>query len=486
MNYSDTIAAIATPAGEGGIAVIRISGPEARSIAERVFRARSGKGVADFRGYSTHYGFIVDPYSAVASGSIGAPEEEEALDDALLTVFRSPRSYTGEDVCELSCHGGSSTARRVLDVVLQAGARSAEPGEFTQRAFLNGKMDLAQAEAVADLIRARTESARRLARRQLDGQLSRAVAQLKEDLIGILAAIEVTIDFSDEVGELDNGEIASRLLESHRDLVRLQHSAGVGRILRDGISVAIVGRPNVGKSSLLNALLRCDRAIVTAVPGTTRDTIEESVTISGLPIALVDTAGMRETRDDVERIGVERSRDALIAADVALYVLDCEAGVTPEDVALVGTVQQAARQVVVWNKRDLVDDSNLEGLLREAPALLGMKEASSVAVSASAGTGIEALEDEIVRPYLSVSPVGETALADPIGSAVAHAARHLHALESARKSIWHALDTARAGMPGDFTAIDIRGALDSLGLITGETVTDDIIHRIFKDFCVGK
>src|SRR5579871_5477879 len=263
MRQEDTIAAVATPPGEGGIAIVRVSGPEARAVAGRLFRPQRGGDPRAFPGYSVHYGLFVDPQS------------NEAADDGLLLMFHAPHSYTGEDMVELSCHGGRTATAAVLRLALQAGARPAEPGEFTQRAFLNGRLDLAQAEAVADVIRARTEAARRLARRQLEGALSQAVAALKDELTGILAAIEVTIDFSDEVGELDYAALEARIADVAASLDRLLATAGRGRILREGLRVAIVGRPNVGKSSLLNALLRAERAIVTPIAGTTRDTVEE-------------------------------------------------------------------------------------------------------------------------------------------------------------------------------------------------------------------
>jgi tRNA modification GTPase len=480
----DTIAAIATAPGEGGIAVIRISGPSAPSIAASVFRPKFGGDVALFAGYTVHYGVITDICRAAA------------VDDALLTVFRAPRSYTGEDICEIACHGGSATTGAVLDLVLRAGARIALPGEFTQRAFLNGRMDLAQAEAVADLVRARTESARKLARRQLDGDVSRAAAAIRSDLIGIVAAIEVTIDFSDEVGDLHYPEIRDRLNRAMLDIIRLLNSAGRGRILREGLSVAIVGRPNVGKSTLLNAMLRSERAIVTPIPGTTRDTIEESVAIRGLPVVLTDTAGIRETDDAVERIGVERAKEVISTSDIALLVLDAADGITPDDISSAHLIREARETsacegesnncIIVWNKRDLVEPRVLDRLVLEAPSHLGLEGKHTLSVSAANRAGIEQLEEALVAPYLSNVDAESPSSADPIESVVVSNARHAQALEDARVNLTHAVQSAHDEMPGDFIALDVRGALDALGQITGETVTDDIIHRIFKDFCVGK
>ncbi len=487
--HEDTIAAIATARGEGGIAVIRISGPSAASVAASVFRPRSKSEVKQYAGYSVHYGMITDS----AQGAI--------VDDALLTVFRAPRSYTGEDVCEIACHGGSASTGIILELVLKAGARIALPGEFTQRAFLNGRMDLAQAEAVSDLVKARTESARRLARRQLDGDVSRAAASIREDLVGIVAAIEVTIDFSDEVGDLNYAEINERLDNTIVDIDRLRNTRGKGKILRDGLNVAIVGRPNVGKSTLLNAMLRSERAIVTPIPGTTRDTIEESVAIRGIPVLLTDTAGIRETDDAVERIGVERAKAVIANADLSLMVLDASNGVCPDDVLAAQLVRNAwdndaltsgvrnyglNRCIVIWNKCDLVDQQELERLSQVTPLGFEPGLLPVMRVSAATNTGIEELEEAVIAPYACNSDEGSFSNADPIASVVVSNARHSQALDAARESLIHAVQSARSAMPGDFIALDVRGALDALGHITGETVTEDIIHRVFKDFCVGK
>jgi tRNA modification GTPase len=470
MLKTDTIAAVATPPGEGGIAVVRVSGPEARRIAARVFRPGRGGDPASFPGYSVHYGEFVD----AAAG--------EVADDGLLTIFHAPHSYTGEDVIELACHGGRMTTARVLQLTLAAGARLAEPGEFTQRAFLNGRLDLAQAEAVADVIRARTESARRLARRQLEGALSQAVAALKDELIGILAAIEVTIDFSDEVGELEYESLTVRIAAARAEVERLLTTAERGRILREGLRVAIVGKPNVGKSSLLNALLRTERAIVTPIAGTTRDLVEETANVGGIPIVLVDTAGIRETADVVERIGVARAENAAADADVVLFVLDSTTGVTEEDRVVAQQLKQTGREIlhvlIVLNKCDAVSPA-------EAAAAGPFKHdlpfpyEGIAHVSALTGQNMDVLEQMLIRV------VSGNGGADEASVMVANT-RHREALEAALASLREAERTAVQRLPGDFIAIDVRGALDSLGLITGETVTDEIIHRIFHDFCVGK
>ena len=469
----DTIAAIATPPGEGGIAIIRVSGPDALGIAGRVFRAGRGTdGSPDYAGYTVRYGRFVEP------------EGEQAVDDGLLTVFRAPRSYTGEDTLELSCHGGRATSTRVLELTLRAGARLADPGEFTQRAFLNGRMDLAQAEAVADVIRARTERARRVARRQLDGALSQDIAQIKDELIGILAAIEVTIDFSDEVGELDHGAILERIRVARQRVQRLLRTAERGRILREGLRVAIVGRPNVGKSSLLNKLLRTERAIVTPIAGTTRDLVEESASVGGIPVVFVDTAGIRETQDEVERIGVARAQTAAANADVALLVLDGAAGVLGDDIVLADQIaaSEGGKTLVVLNKSDLLPLSERHALEQKVKKEFPAAFTACVSLSAQTGDGLDALEAALVR-LAGAEESGETSDAD---SVIVASQRHQQALASAHASLTHAEQTTTLQLPGDFIAIDVRGALDQLGLITGETVTDDIIHRIFRDFCVGK
>ena len=456
-----TVAAIATALGPCGIGVIRISGPEAVAIASRIFKSPSRKVAADFSSHTVHY------------GSLANPDGGEPVDEVLLTVFRAPASYTGEDVVEISCHGGAVTLRRALEAAFAAGARPAGPGEFTKRAFLNGRLDLAQAEAVNDLIRARTNDAQRLALRQLGGALSAEVSRITESILSILSRIEAAVDFPDDVKEPDYFALASEIEEAVASLDRLIASSDRGRIYREGITLAIVGRTNVGKSSLLNALLRQTRAIVTPIPGTTRDVIEEAINIGGIPVVAADTAGLRAASDEIERIGVELTERTMAAAGIVLVVLDASTGVTEEDREIVRRAGPAA--LVVLNKIDTVPDEERDEAVRRAAEELS----GAVPVSALTGSGIEQLEDAIARIVLG----GEVGLGE--GVFVTNL-RHKQALVAARESLSSALDTIQQGMPVDFLSVDLIAARMSLGDITGDTASGDLVGRIFQDFCIGK
>ncbi len=444
----ETICALATPPGTGGIGVIRVSGPSAFALVDAVSRRSK---CASGHGHTLHRNAILD-----ADGSV--------LDDVLLSVFRAPRSYTGEDVVEISAHGSSLILGQILARLLESGARLAKPGEFTRRAFLNGKMDLAQAEAVSDLITAQTAQAQRLARRQSEGRLSQAVTSIRGEVLGVLAQIEATIDFPEEVGELNTVRCEAELDAAQAKIVGLLATADQGIITREGLSVVLAGRPNVGKSSLLNALLRSNRAIVTAVPGTTRDILEEILNLNGIALRISDTAGLRETEDEVERIGVARTRDSITGADLVLLVLDAATGETPEDAALRQSIADRPH-LVVWNKWDLSAQDALPG-------------DGSVAVSALSGWNLDALEAAIMQKTLGNAGGTENAL-------VTHA-RHKQAVEAASAQISEAAQSLRSGLPADFASIDLRGALNSLGTITGETATEDVIAEIFSRFCIGK
>lgn len=464
----DTIAAIATPIGSGGIGVIRVSGTEAVNAASCVF---SGSDPHAFLPNTAHHGTLIHP---------GTRDE---IDDVILTFFRAPRSYTGEDIVEISCHGGISTVKAALNAVLDAGTRLAEPGEFTRRAFLNGKIDLAQAEAVNDLIRSSTDEARKVALRQLDGKLSDRISDINHGILGVIAAVEASIDFPEDVPEPDMEWVRSEVEKAHGEIEKLIASFGRGRIYREGLRVVIAGRVNVGKSSLLNALLRHARAIVTPIPGTTRDVIEENLEIHGIPIVAIDTAGLRDTSDPIERIGVELSHRSIESADLVLLVLDASTELNEEDTALLEKVKSRP-VIVVMNKVDLLNtpspwpspargEGDNEGTLCSSLSTL-----RCISTSASTGQGIDVLEDEITRAVGELGMSGESVSVSNI--------RHKRALESAAESLLHVLDTIDRNEPIDLISGDLAAARNSLGLITGETASEDLLDRIFSEFCIGK
>jgi len=470
----DTIAAISTPLGTSGIGVVRISGPESIQIASRLFvspamlrggkRAPKHSGCADLPTNTAHHGTLLDPRT------------NDAIDDVVLTVFRAPSSYTGEDVVEVSCHGGIAILKSALKAALDSGARLAAPGEFTRRAFLNGKLDLAQAEAVNDLIRARTDGARRVALSQLDGALSSRVRASRERLLGVIAAIEAAIDFPDDVDEPDRSWLASEIGAARESVASLLATFGRGRLFREGLRVAIAGRVNVGKSSLLNALLRHARAIVTPVPGTTRDVIEESLEIHGIPIVALDTAGLRSTDDPVEKIGVEFAERSLDSADLILLVFDISKGIIREDLELLERFKEKPA-IAVLNKIDLLPEEARGLVTEEHVGRLG-RSLPAVQTCASSGQGIEELEDAIAQAAASCD-LGEEA-------AVVSNIRHQQALGRVLDSLDQALITLQGANPIDLLSVDLASARDSLGLITGETASDDLLDRIFSEFCVGK
>lgn len=455
----DTIAAISTAPGEGGIGIVRLSGTRALEIARQLFRGARHFDAASAPTHSLHYGHVVHPVSG------------EWLDEALLAIMRAPHSYTREDVVEIQCHGGMLPLRNILDAALSCGARLAVPGEFTKRAFLNGRIDLSQAESVIDIIRAKTDAGLRLAVQQLQGKLSAQVRQMRDALQQLLAEIEASIDFSDDDIELiSSARIQRELRQSLDELSRVLATAREGKIVRDGLSLAIVGKPNVGKSSLLNLLLQEERAIVTPIPGTTRDAIEEYINLSGVPIRLIDTAGIRDTDDHVERIGVERTRQIIEAADMALCLFDCSAPLTAEDRQFVELVASKDK-LILLNKVDLPAQWT-------AAELLGLFSASAqiIELSITQHLGVDALKQAIVERVLDV----------PLESVAVTNARHKQALSAAQASLRHAERSAQAEMSPEFLAVDLRDALRHLGEITGETTTDDILDRIFSTFCIGK
>lgn len=456
----DTIAAIATAVGVGGIGIVRISGPAALAIGDRIFKARRGGKVSEQPGYTARYGEVVDP------------ETGEAIDEALALVMRAPASYTREDVVELHCHGGPVPLTLALRAVLKAGARLAEPGEFTERAFLNGRLDLAQAEAVADVIRAQTEVSLRVARRQLEGRLSQEVREVSEELLNVAALLEVGIDFpEDEVPELTPEELALRLERIRERIEKLCTTGRSGRILREGLPTVIVGKPNVGKSSLLNALVGARRALVTDVPGTTRDVIEEVVSIRGIPVRLLDTAGIRETPDKVERLGVEAAKERLAGADLVLLVLDASRAWEEED-ARIQALCAGKETVVLLNKTDMGGGLTLAEAKRRCPGR------EVIPASVKEGWGLEELEEAIVRLVYGGRVTGAQESVSNV--------RHLTALEAARNNLTEAIAAARSGLTLDVVSTEVRAARLELGKITGETVDDAVLERIFRNFCVGK
>ena len=456
----DTIAAIATAVapGQGSVAIVRLSGAGAEPIGRRLFRAA---GRQEWDSHRVLYGHVVDP----ASG--------ERVDEALLLLMRAPRSFTRETVVEFHCHGGVVAVQRVLALALAAGARRALPGEFSQRAFLNGRLDLTRAEAISELITARGRRAAQLALAGLDGGLERRITALRERLLDQLAELEARVDFEDDLPPLDGAAVVAALAAVRAELEALVAEARQGELLREGLRVAIVGRPNVGKSSLLNLLSRRDRAIVTDLPGTTRDLLESELVLNGVPLTLLDTAGIRASDDPVERLGIERSRGALAAADAVLLLFDLTAGWTAADQQLLELVPAGAARLVVGNKADaagLASDAAL------APAL-PLSAPADVVISALTGAGRELL----VRRLLE--RCGATALE---GLQVALNARQRDLAAAAAAALDRSLHTAAAGLPWDFWTIDLRAAARALGEITGAEVSEAVLDRVFSRFCIGK
>jgi tRNA modification GTPase len=480
MKYpADTIAAVATPPGQGGVGIIRISGPDALPFAENIFRPATKESLtqgswtrgAGIKERYLYYGRIIDPTTAAPSAS------PAVIDDGFLVFMKGPRSYTGEDVFELHCHGGPLVLQKVLGVVLRCGARIAEPGEFTKRAFLNGKLDLAQAEAVCDLIRASTEGALTSARGRIEGRLSKRVRDIKEVLFGLLTRVEAELDFpEDDVDELPAQELLNGLVHAGEDLKMLISTYDQGRALSHGVRVLILGRPNVGKSSLLNILLKEERAIVTELPGTTRDLIEEVVIIKGLPIRLMDTAGLTRTLDPVEAKGVSIAKERLGFAQLVLFVIDSSAGDFKEDLEHVKAAS-GKKIIIVANKLDLVDGKKLD----EIKKVFGGFHV--VFISALKEKGIDGLEEAAYEKTVG-RPYGVGFEADP-GEYVASAWQK-EALTKALDGIERVKKAVRDGLTRDLIATDLRWTVDRLGEITGETTTEDILERIFSDFCIGK
>jgi tRNA modification GTPase len=456
-SLDDTIAAISTPTGEGGIGIVRMTGPDAAPILHRLFESGSEHHPSCLEPRTMQYGHIVDP------------EAGEMVDEVLVVYMPAPRTYTRQDVVEINGHGGIVALRRILSLCLRQGARLAEAGEFTARAFLNGRLDLAQAEAVLDVVQAKTEVSLQAAVGQLAGHLSGQVRSVRAWLVDALAYLEATIDFEDD--EIPEQDIGPGLDQATVALSRLLADADRGIIYRQGIRTAIVGRPNVGKSSLLNRLLRTSRAIVTEFPGTTRDTLEETLNLQGVPVVLVDTAGIADNAEDpIERLGIERSRDALAQADLALLVIDASQPLAEADRAIAALVREKAF-IAVLNKIDLLDTApDGEHALLDAP---------QVPVSALTGQGLERLEEAIVDAVFS----GQVQSAQ---TPMVTSPRHKEALNRALDHVIAAHSAHQAGQLPDLVAIDLAAAVGALGEITGQTVSEDLVETIFANFCIGK
>lgn len=451
MNHHlDTIAAQATAAGEGGIAIVRVSGSRCEEILARVFCAKNGKPLVN---RMLTFGHVMDG--------------EEIVDEAMAVLMRAPHSYTREDVAEIHCHGSQALVRRILLLLLKAGARMAEPGEFTCRAFMNGRIDLAQAEGVMRMIRSGSERAMRSAVRQMEGGVSAFVRRAREDVTSLLAALSAAVDFPDEVEETQTAREVTDSCKAIRERLLEACDPRVGRIEDEGLRVVLCGRPNAGKSSLLNALLGGERAIVTDIPGTTRDTLTEAVQMGGIRVLLTDTAGLRETGDAVERIGVERARKALAEADVRVLVLDGASPLTQEDrEALFGL----SPQLVVLSKGDL------ESVLSAEEVRAAFGDVPVVTVCAPRGEGL----DELQSALLTFAPT------DGAESSALSQARHVEAAQRACAALNDAVVSLEDGMPLDVAAVDLSAALDALGEITGETMSEKVIDEVFARFCVGK
>ncbi len=450
--FDDTIVAPATAPGEAALAVIRLSGKKSFAIANSVFQG--GVKISEAPSHTIHHGFIVDPAS------------KEKIDEVLVSVFRAPKSYTAEDSVEISCHGGRAVVSAVVEALVRAGARAAQPGEFTQRAFLNGRIDLAQAEAVADLISAQSEASRRASLEQLEGHLSKKVNFLRESLLDVLAEVEANLDFPEEGIEPQRaGQISTTLTGVISQVRALAKSFKEGRVLREGYSVVIAGRPNVGKSSLLNALLEKERAIVTPVPGTTRDTIEEWALFSGVPVRLVDTAGLRERGGKIEKEGMRRTEEAIQKSDLVLLMLDASQKLNDEDRQLLGKYQ-GRKQLLLYNKVDL---------LPQKPATV--ESNGSLYISATLGTGLDRLKEKIAR--MAVPSFGTEQV-------LVTSARHKEALAKGFVYLLRARRGLERGKGLELVAFELRRAVDALGEITGAIVTEDILGRVFSKFCVGK
>lgn len=453
----DTIAAISTPRGEGGIGIVRLSGDESLGILSKIFKPKSKKDVKDIKSYTINYGHIYDG--------------EELIDEVLVSVMKAPNTYTREDIVEINCHGGYLITQKVLELVLKSGAKIAEPGEFTRRAFLNGRLDLTQAEAVIDLIHGKTDKSISLSLNNLRGDLRDQINHLKKILLDVAAHVNVVLDYPEE--GVDEPIPEHLIIELHNvkdTITKLVESYDKGKMIKEGIKTAIVGKPNVGKSSLLNSILREERAIVTSIAGTTRDTIEEIINIKGIPLIMVDTAGIRKTQDEVENIGVQKSKKMLKEADLVLFVLDSSRDFSDEDREIYDSIQ-SEKVIGILNKIDMEKKLDITNLT---------KVKKWIEISALENIGIDTLENEIYNFILSEN------IEDSSEKLIITNIRHKSALEKTKKSIENIFETIDMGYPMDLIAVDLNDALDSLSEVTGEISSEDLLDHIFSNFCVGK
>ncbi|HDP2013212.1 TPA: tRNA uridine-5-carboxymethylaminomethyl(34) synthesis GTPase MnmE [Staphylococcus aureus] len=456
----DTITSISTPMGEGAIGIVRLSGPQAVEIADKLYKGKHL--LNDVPSHTINYGHIIDP------------ESKEVIEEVMVSVLRAPKTFTREDIIEINCHGGILTINRVLELTMTYGARMAEPGEFTKRAFLNGRIDLSQAEAVMDFIRSKADRASKVAMNQIEGRLSDLIKKQRQSILEILAQVEVNIDYPeyDDVEDATTEFLLEQSKEIKQEINRLLDTGAQGKIMREGLSTVIVGKPNVGKSSMLNNLIQDNKAIVTEVAGTTRDVLEEYVNVRGVPLRLVDTAGIRETEDIVEKIGVERSRKALSQADLILFVLNNNEALTQEDYTLYEVVKNED-VIVIVNKMDL--EQNID--INEVKDMIG--DTPLIQTSMLKQEGIDELEIQIRDLFFG----GEVQNQD---MTYVSNSRHISLLKQARQTIQDAIDAAESGVPMDMVQIDLTRTWEILGEIIGETASDELIDQLFSQFCLGK
>lgn len=458
---NDTIAAIATPPGEGGIGIIRISGKDSLNIADKIFLNKNNLKLSDLEERKLNYGHAIDP------------ETKKTIDEVMIVYMKAPSTYTTEDVVEVHCHGGTIPVRRILEVILESGANLAECGEFTKRAFLNGRLDLSQAEAVMDLISAKTDSSFDVSLRQLKGSLSYEVSEMIDILMEMLAHIEASIDFpEDEVEEMAYDQLTIDSKDVLNKIESLLNTVDTGKILKDGLKTVILGKPNVGKSSLMNAVLRENRAIVTDIPGTTRDIIEEHVNIRGIPLKIIDTAGIRQTDDLVEKLGVNKAKEILENSDLAIVIFDSSRELDDEDLEIISLVKNK-KSIILLNKTDLPKK------LEESDIKSQLKDTKIINTAITEGDGLDILEDTLHDMFMS----SEVKIND---STIINNTRHRDQLMKSKKNIREAISAIDVNMPIDCIEVDIRNAIENLGEITGDSVGEDIINTIFKNFCIGK